>query len=416
MVGRIDQPGNPAGLRAIPEKSLSYLKKMFREAIEQMAPYTPGEQPRPGQRLIKLNTNENPYPPSPRVQAAIVKAAGTSLRLYPPPRADELVAAAARLYGISREMILAGNGSDELLAMLFRAALARGDKVAYALPTYSLYDTLAAIQEARIAAVPLGPGFAQPLAALAAERAVLTIVCNPNSPCGSPAAPAQLDNLAATLNGRLLAIDEAYVDFAACHALSLIKRHPNVIVLRSFSKSFSLAGMRLGLCFAQPPLIEQLLKVKDSYNLSRLALSAGAAALADIGWMHRNVERIKRVRAMTEKRLRLMGFEVPPSQANFVLARIEGHDMSTVAAGLRRRGILVRHFPQSVFRDALRISIGTPSQMDALFKVLEPLIRPVLAARGNGAMGKRERPHRTRTIRSTAATALGRARKNLFDL
>src|SRR5215470_7468184 len=161
------------------------VKKMFREAIEQMAPYTPGEQPRPGQRLIKLNTNENPYPPSPRVRAAIVKAAGPSLRLYPPPRADELVNAAARVYGITREMILAGNGSDELLAMLFRAALSRGDKVAYALPTYSLYDTLAAVQEAQVAPVPLGPGFAQPLTALAAERAALTIVCNPNSPCGS---------------------------------------------------------------------------------------------------------------------------------------------------------------------------------------------------------------------------------------
>ena len=375
---------------------------MFREAIEQMAPYTPGEQPRPGQRLIKLNTNENPYPPSPRVKAAIAKAAGPSLRLYPSPRADELVNAAARLYGISREMILAGNGSDELLAMLFRAALARGDKVAYALPTYSLYDTLAAIQEGQVAAVPLGPGFAQPLAGLAAERAALTIVCNPNSPCGSLASPAQLDNLAGGLNGRLLAIDEAYVDFAECHALPLVKRHPNVVVLRSFSKSFSLAGMRVGLCFAQPPVIEQLLKVKDSYNLSRLAMSAGAAALADAGWMRRNVERIKRVRALSEKRLRQMGFEVPPSQANFVLARIPGHDMSAVAAGLRRRGILVRHFPQSVFRDSLRISIGTPAQMDALFKALEPLIRPVLAARVNGAAEKGERPSPARTIRRAA--------------
>ncbi|MBV8357560.1 MAG: histidinol-phosphate transaminase [Deltaproteobacteria bacterium] len=384
---------------------------MFRKSIEQMAPYTPGEQPRPGQRLIKLNTNENPYPPSPRVKAAIVKAAGPLLRLYPPPRADELVNAAARLYGIPREMILAGNGSDELLAMLFRAVLARGDKVAYALPTYSLYDTLAAIQEARVAAVPLGPGFAQPLAALLAERAALTIVCNPNSPCGSLAMPSELEDLARGLDGRLLAIDEAYVDFAECHALPLVKRYPNVIVLRSFSKSFSLAGMRVGLCFAQPPVIEQLLKVKDSYNLSRLAVSAGAAALADIGWMRHNVDRIKRIRAMSEKRLRQMGFEVPPSQANFMLARIPGHDMAAVAAGLRRRGILVRHFPQSVFYDSLRISIGTPAQMDALFKALELLIRPVLATRANGATGKDERSSRARTIRRAAATLRPQSRQ-----
>ena len=381
---------------------------MFRAAIEQMAPYTPGEQPRPGQRLIKLNTNENPYPPSPRVRAAIVKAAGASLRLYPPPRADELVNAAARRYGFSREMILAGNGSDELLAMLFRAALARGDKVAYALPTYSLYDTLAAIQEARVAAVPLGPGFAQPLSAFAAECAQLTIVCNPNSPCGSLATPAQLLNLARELDGRLLAIDEAYVDFAATHTLSLVKHCSNVIVLRSFSKSFSLAGMRMGLCFAQPSLIQQLLKVKDSYNLSRLAVSAGAAALADIGWMRRNVERIKRVREATAKRLRHMGFQVPPSQANFVLARIEGRDMAAVAAGLRRRGILVRHFPQSVFRDALRISIGTPAQMEALFKALEPLIWSA-RAHGARATGNEVRPSRAAASSRGAASTRIRA-------
>jgi len=377
---------------------------MFREAIEEMARYTPGEQPRPGQRLVKLNTNENPYPPSPRVRAAIIKAASASLRLYPPPRADELVNAAARVYRIPRDMILAGNGSDELLAMLFRATLTRGDKVAYALPTYSLYDTLAAIQEAQVATVPLGPGFAQPLDALAAERAALTIVCNPNSPCGSLAAPAQLHKLASELDGRLLAIDEAYVDFAASHALPLVKQHPNVAVLRSFSKSFSLAGMRVGLCFAQPPVIEQLLKVKDSYNLSRLAVSAGAAALADIEWMHRNVERIKDARVMTEERLRHMGFEVPPSQANFVLARIQGQDMAAVAAGLRRRRILVRHFPRSVFHDALRISIGTPAEMEALFKALEMLLRPVRAS-GNGALRKNELAHRA--VRNKGGTTLG---------
>jgi histidinol-phosphate aminotransferase len=382
------------------------MKGMFREAIEQMAPYTPGEQPRPGQRLIKLNTNENPYPPSPHVQAAIANVAGASLRLYPPPRADELVNAAARLYGFSREMILAGNGSDELLAMLFRAALARGDKVAYALPTYSLYDSLAAIQEARVAAVPLGPDFTQPLSQLAAKQATLTIVCNPNSPCGSLAAPAQLDNLARVLDGRLLAIDEAYVDFAASNALALVKRHPNVIVLRSFSKSFSLAGMRVGLCFAQPPVIEQLLKVKDSYNLNRLAVSAGAAALADIGWMRRNVERIKRVRALSEKRLRRLGFEVPSSQANFVLARIQGHDMATLAAALRRRGILVRHFPQSVFRDSLRISIGTPAQMNRLFKALQPLMKPVFAARTNDALGNGACQQTAQTIDCAAAATI----------
>ena len=303
------------------------------------------------------------------------------MRLYPPPRADEFVGAAARLYGISREMIIAGNGSDELLAMLFRAALGPGDKVAYALPTYSLYDTLAAIQEARVAAIPLGPAFAPPLSELANQHARLTIVCNPNSPCGTIAEPDGLDSLAQAIAPNLLVIDEAYVDFAETNALHLAKRHGNVAVLRTLSKSFSLAGMRLGFCFAQPPVIEGLLKVKDSYNLSRLAVTAGAAALADAAWMRRNVELVKRTRAATEKRLRQMGFEVPPSQANFVLARIAGHPMDAIANALRRRGILVRHFPRSVFADALRISIGRPAEMAALFKALEPLVKPIVAAR-----------------------------------
>lgn len=351
---------------------------MFRPAIMRMAPYVPGEQPRPGQRLVKLNTNENPYPPSPLVKRAIVKAAGAALRLYPNPHADELTAAAGRAYGFAADMILAGNGSDELLAMLFRATLGRGDKVAYALPTYSLYDTLAEIQEARAARLPLGANFTLPLQALGRERARLTVVCSPNSPCGTLADHDALDGLARTLAGRLLVIDEAYVDFAEGSALDLARRHPNVVVLRTLSKSFSLAGLRLGLCFAHPAIITELQKVKDSYNLNRLAITAGAAAVSDLAWMRRNADRVKRTRAQTEKRLRLMGFEVPPSQANFVLARVAGQDMAPIAAGLRRRAILVRHFPRSVFRDALRISIGTPAEMRELFAALEPLIQPLL--------------------------------------
>lgn len=369
---------------AEPNRSSARAAWTFRRAIARMAPYVPGEQPRPGQRLVKLNTNENPYPPSPRVKRAIVKAAGAALRLYPAPHADELIAAAARAYGVASDMILAGNGSDELLAMLFRATLGRADKVAYPLPTYSLYDTLAEIQEARVARLPLGTDFALPLKALGRERARLTLVCSPNSPCGTLADRGELDALARTLGDRLLVIDEAYVDFAESNALDLARRHKNVVVLRTLSKSFSLAGLRVGLCFANPGIIAELNKVKDSYNLNRLAIAAGAAAVGDLAWMRRNVERIRRTRALTEKRLRLMGFTVPPSQSNFVLARIAGQDLEPVAAGLRRRGILVRHFPRSVFRDALRISIGKPAEMRELFAALEPLIRPLVGANRNG--------------------------------
>jgi histidinol-phosphate aminotransferase len=357
---------------------------MFRAAITRMAPYVPGEQPRPGQQLIKLNTNENPYPPSPLVKRAIVKAAGTSMRLYPAPNADELIAATVRAYGFPANMILAGNGSDELLAMIFRATLDRGDKVVYALPTYSLYDTLAEIQEARVVRIPLGANFTLPLKALGRERARLTIVCSPNSPCGTLADRDELESLARALDDRLLVIDEAYVDFADSNALELARLHKNVVVSRTLSKSFALAGLRVGLCFAHPAIIAELHKVKDSYNLNRLAIVAGAAAIGDLAWMRRNVERIRRTRTLTEERLRQMGFDVPPSQANFVLARIAGHDMAPVAARLRRRGILVRHFPRSVFRDALRISIGTPAEMRTLFAALETVIPRFIGAHRNG--------------------------------
>src|SRR5579872_4121762 len=184
---------------------------MFRAAIEKMTGYTPGEQPRPGERLIKLNTNENPYPPSPRVRRMVMRVAGESLRLYPAPRADDFVASASRLYGVRKDMILAGNGSDELLAMIFRATLGPGDTVAYPVPTYSLYDTLASIQEARVLRFPVGEDFSIPLDQLAKARARLTIVCNPNSPSGILTPAAKLGKLARALRDRLLVIDEAYV-------------------------------------------------------------------------------------------------------------------------------------------------------------------------------------------------------------
>ncbi len=170
-------------------------------------------------------------------------------------------------------------------------------------------------------------------------------------------------------------IDEAYVDFADENALGLVRRHRNVVVLRTLSKSYSLAGMRLGLCFAHPPVIDALMKVKDSYNLSRVALAAGAEALRDADWMRRNVAKVIRTRVRTEARLRRLGFVVPPSQANFVLARMPGRDMAPVTRGLRRAGILVRHFATPLLQDSIRISIGTPTEMDALFRALQPLVR-----------------------------------------
>ena len=272
-------------------------------------------------------------------------------------------------------MILAGNGSDELLAMVFRATLGEGDTVAYPVPTYSLYDTLALVQEARILHIPLGGDFALPLDALADARANLTIVCSPNSPSGTLTPARDLGVLAKRLDGRLLVIDEAYVDFAGDNALRLVRRHRNIVVLRTLSKSYSLAGMRLGLCFAHPSVIDALMKVKDSYNLSRVALAAGAEALRDAAWMRCNVAKgdtNPRAYRSASAQARLRGSVVA---SELRAGANPGRDMAPVARGLRRAGILVRHFATPLLQDALRISIGTPAEMNALFKALEPLAR-----------------------------------------
>jgi histidinol-phosphate aminotransferase len=366
---------------------------MFRKAIEKMTPYEPGEQPRHGERVIKLNTNENPYPPSPRIGRAIAQAvAGDSLRLYPRPMADEFVAAAADMYRFPHPMIVAGNGSDELLAMLFRAVLGPGDAVAYAVPTYLLYDTLAAIQEARAVRIEMDRDFAFPLEKLLAAAAKLTIVCSPNSPSGIEVSRSDLTRLLDGRSHRLVVVDEAYADFGRGRLLDLIRSHPNLIVVRTLSKSFSLAGMRLGLCFAHEPVIRQLLKVKDSYNLSRVAQAAGRAALEDAQWAQRNAERIRRTRADVTAQLLAMGFEVPPSAANFVLARMAGINLSAVAAGLRKRGILVRYFDTALLYDSLRISIGLPAEMKVLIRELAQLAAPLATAQPDGRSANQARP------------------------
>ena len=328
----------------------------------------PGEQPGPGRRVIKLNTNENPYPPSPRVLEAIVRAADASVRLYPDPAARALCARAAEVYGVPADHIMAGNGSDELLALVLRATVDPGDRVAFPVPTYSLYETLVAVQGGEPVRVPFGDDFSLP-PALAAARARVTFLCNPNSPSGTLVPVERVEVLARALPG-LLVVDEAYVDFAREHALGLVGRLPNVLVLRTLSKSFSLAGLRVGLAFGPPELLGGLRTVKDSYNLSRLSQAAGEAALGDLPWMEANRARIKATRARLTRELERLGFRVPPSEANFVLARRAGVDLGPLARALAARDILVRHFPVPGLDDALRITVGTDAEVDVLLAAL----------------------------------------------
>jgi histidinol-phosphate aminotransferase len=339
----------------------------IRPAVRAMAGYTPGEQPQGGS-VIKLNTNENPYPPAPGVCAAIAACATGDVRLYPDPQASALRTVAAQRYDLPVDHIIAGNGSDELLSIVMRACINPGDPVVYPVPTYSLYDTLVEIAGAVAIHLPWPEDFSLPRG-LAEAGGRVTIVCNPNAPSGTVVPVDALAELAQQVSG-LLVIDEAYVDFAADHALRLVRLHENVLVLRTLSKSYSLAGMRIGLGFGQPALLAELGKVKDSYNLSRVSLAAGAAALADVEAMRAHVARVTATRTRLVARLQALGFQVPPSEANFVLARRPGVDQRPVYEALKTRGILVRYFAVPALADALRISVGTDEEIDALLAAL----------------------------------------------
>jgi histidinol-phosphate aminotransferase len=285
--------------------------------------------------------------------------------------ANVLRDAAAARYDLTRDHIVAGNGSDELLAMVLRACAEPGDRIAYPHPTYSLYDTLVAIAGATAVRVPFADDFSLP-EGLADADARVTFVCNPNAPSGTFVAVDELAALSEQLTG-LLVVDEAYVDFAADSALRLVRARPNVVVLRTLSKSFSLAGLRVGFACGQPPLIAELCKVKDSYNLNRISIAAGAAALADYDGMREHTRRVAATRVRLSEQLRARGYQVPPSQANFVLARQAGRDQRPIYEALKQRHILVRYFATPELRDALRITVGTDAEIDALLAALDQI-------------------------------------------
>jgi histidinol-phosphate aminotransferase len=335
-----------------------------------MAAYVPGEQPQ-DRRYVKLNTNENPYPPSPKVIEAVRAAAGDDLRLYPDPLANALRDRAAAVYGLRRENILVGNGSDDLLNLIVRACVGDGDRVVYPYPTYSLYDTLVTLQEGEAVHIAYPADFCLP-SGLVEARGRVTFICHPNSPSGTAVPIEAIRALAEQVAG-LLVVDEAYVDFADANALALVHAYDNVVVLRTFSKSFSLAGMRIGLAFAAPSIIDELSKVKDSYNVTRLSIVAATAALADYAWMEANVARIRRTRQRLTRELIARGFVVLPSQSNFVLARRPGRNLESVYHGLKERGVLVRYFSVPELADAVRITVGTEAEVGALLAALDAL-------------------------------------------
>jgi histidinol-phosphate aminotransferase len=346
----------------------------LRPNIATMAGYVPGFQPPDVSSWIKLNTNENPYPPSPAVREAIlaeVGGDGASLRTYPSASSQTLREIAGRLYGFDPAWVIMANGSDEVLNNLVRACAGEGEEVGYIHPSYSYYATLAEIQGAKVRTFGLTDDFR---IAGFPERYTgrLFFLTTPNSPLGFAFPLDYVEELAGRCDG-LLVVDEAYADFGDGNALDLVRRHDNVVVTRTLSKSYALAGMRLGLAIARPEIIAALDKIRDHYNLDRLAQAACGAALEDQAYFADCCRRIRETREWFSGELQAMGYDVIPSRGNFVFASPPDRDGRRVYEGLHGRKILVRHFTDPLLCHGLRISIGTREEMEATLAAMKSI-------------------------------------------
>lgn len=366
-------------------------ERLVRPLVRALHPYVPGEQPKIS-GLIKLNTNENPYPPSPKVLRTVKAAVDERLRLYPNPTASLLREKLAQLHRCKPENIIVGNGSDELLALAVRAFVEPRSKskvesprskaaatVQYFTPSYSLYPVLAATHGARTNAVNLAPDFSlPPLASLKKSRtwdfdAALTLITTPNAPSGRGYGTSELEKLCRAQRG-IVVLDEAYVDFAKENALALALKFPHVIVARTFSKAYSLCFQRVGCFVAHPVLIEALDKIRDSYNVNGLGQIAALATLDDLPYYRRNFQRVIATRERLSGALRDMGFEVFPSSTNFIFTRPPKLPAQEWLEKLRAKKILVRWFKQPEVRDYLRITIGTDAEADALIRTARQIV------------------------------------------
>lgn len=345
----------------------------IRPLLDAVAGYVPGEQlNRPD--IIKLNTNENPYPPSPQVLRALREADGEMLRKYPDPLAREFRRACADRYGYPDESwIIAGNGMDELLSMAVRVFVEPGASAIAPYPTYTLYEILLRLHGASLTYLDLDADFRMTEAHFSAQGPMFFLT-RPNAPSGVACSREEAARLCAAFPGIVL-IDEAYVDFAEDSCIDFPQRFENAVVMRTFSKSFSLAGMRIGVAIARPGIIQAFLKMKDSYNMDVLSQRAGFAAIEDYDYMRQNANRVKEARTRLRAALIAMGFKVPESQSNFLLAQWNGQPgAKALHERLRERGILVRYFPERRLEDCLRITIGSEGECAALIAALRELI------------------------------------------
>jgi len=341
--------------------------------VHDLVPYVPGEQPKLS-RLVKLNTNENPYGPSPRALDAIRNATDDSLKLYPDPDSSVLKQAIANYYSVDTSQVFVGNGSDEVLAHLFLGFFKQDKPLLFPDITYSFYKVYCGLYQIDYQTIPLADDFGIDLNAFPVSNGGI-IFPNPNAPTGMPLPLAEIEALLQRNTESLVVVDEAYVDFGADTAIALVNRYPNLLVTQTLSKSRSLAGMRIGLAVGQAQLIEALERIKNSFNsypLDKLAIVAGAAAFEDEAWFRDTCQKVIDSREQVREGLIQRGFTVLPSAANFVFARHNSHSGADLAAALRKHGVIVRHFskPERI-SDFLRITIGTPEQNQALFEALD---------------------------------------------
>lgn len=356
------------------------MSQYWSPVVAGLSPYVPGEQPKL-QNLIKLNTNENPYPPSPRALQAIREAADEALKRYPDPASDALRQAVAATHGVSVGEVFVGNGSDEVLAHAFQAFFKHdGRPLLFPDISYSFYPVYCGLYQIEFHRVALQDDFSlrvDDYLPQAQRTAGGIILPNPNAPTGRALPLGEIERLVAGNPQCVVLIDEAYVDFGAQSAASLVSRYPNLLVVQTLSKSRSLAGLRVGFAIGHPALIEGLNRVKDSFNsypIDRLAQAGAIAALQDSAYFEQTCRAVIATRERMTASLVEQGFEVLPSAANFVFARHPGHDAATLAAQLRERSIIVRHFRQPRIDQFLRISIGTDDESQALIAALNTIL------------------------------------------
>lgn len=350
------------------------MKAFWSSRIRDMVPYTPGEQPK-GRTFIKLNTNENPYPPSPLVLEAIRRTAGEELRLYPDPEASALRETLAAYHGVAPEQVFVGNGSDEVLAFCFQAFFGSEKPICFPDISYSFYPVYAALFDVPFREVSLREDFTLSVEDFLGGNGGV-VLSNPNAPTGIALPLGEIERLAAGNPSVVVVIDEAYVDFGADSALALLSRYPNLLVVRTMSKSRSLAGMRVGYALGSPDLIAALNCVKNSFNsytLDRLALAAAQASVEDEGYFEETRQKIMATRMRTAEALEKIGFRVCPSQANFLFVSHPKRSGKELLDGLRARDILVRWWGKARIADYLRITIGTDEEMDRLVEALAQL-------------------------------------------